>query len=43
MKDKEKFRFIMPPHKAHGLLGDLHKIPARSIIIYNVEIINIKH
>ena len=43
MRDKEKFRFIMPPHKAHGLLGDLHKIPARSIIIYNVEIINIKH
>ena len=43
MKDKEKFRFIMPPHKAHGLLGDLHKIPARSIIVYYVEIINTKH
>jgi len=42
MKDKETFRFIMPPHKAHGLLGDLHKIPARSIIVYYVEIINTK-
>lgn len=43
MKDKEKFRFILPPHKAHGLLGDLQKIPARSIIVYYVEIINIQH
>jgi len=43
MKNKEKFRFIMPPHKAHGLLGDLKKIPARSTIIYYVEVINIEH
>ena len=42
MKDKEKFRFIMPPHKAHGLLGDQHKIPARSIIVYYVEVIRIE-
>lgn len=42
MRNKEKFRFIMPPHKAYGLLGDQNKIPARSIIVYNVEIINIR-
>lgn len=41
MKDKEKFRFIMPPHKAYGLLGDQNRIPARSIIVYDAEIINI--
>ena len=43
MKNKEKFRFIMPPHKAYGLLGDLNKIPARTTIIYYVEIINLQH
>ncbi len=43
MKDQERFRFIMPPHKAYGLLGDLKKIPARSTIIYYVEVINIQH
>ncbi len=43
MKDQEKYRFIMPPHKAHGLLGDLNKIPARSTIVYYVEIIKLSH
>ena len=42
MKKDEKFRFIMPPHKAHGLLGDQHKIPARSIIVYYVEVIQLE-
>ncbi len=41
MCNREKYRFILPPHKAHGLLGDLNKIPARSIIVYEVEIIDI--
>jgi len=37
-----KARFIMPPHLAHGLLGDENRIPARATIIYDVEILNIK-
>lgn len=41
MRNKEKYRFILPPYKAHGLLGDLKKIPARSIIVYEVEIVDI--
>jgi FKBP-type peptidyl-prolyl cis-trans isomerase len=41
MKNKEKYRFILPPYKAHGLLGDLEKIPARTIIVYEVEIVDI--
>ncbi|MBN2667977.1 MAG: FKBP-type peptidyl-prolyl cis-trans isomerase [Bacteroidales bacterium] len=40
MRTGEKYRFIMPPHRAHGLLGDLKKIPARTTIVYYVEIIN---
>ncbi len=42
MREHEKYRFIMQPYQAHGLLGDLNKIPARSIIIYNVELLRLE-
>lgn len=41
MHEGDKARFIMPPHLAHGLLGDNNKIPARAIIIYEVELIKL--
>ena len=41
MHEGDKARFIMPPHLAYGLLGDNHKIPARAIIIYEVELIKL--
>ncbi len=41
MKIGEKGRFILPPHLAHGLLGDDNKIPYRSIIVYNAELLNL--
>jgi len=41
MNKGDKGIFIMPPHLAHGLLGDENKIPARSIIVYNAELINL--
>ena len=31
--------FIMPPHLAHGLPGDGERIPARAILIYEVEVL----
>ncbi len=34
--------FIIPPYLAHGLLGDENKIPARSIIVYDVEVLSIE-
>jgi FKBP-type peptidyl-prolyl cis-trans isomerase len=42
LKKGSKARFIMPPHLAHGLIGDNKKIPARATIIYDVEIIDVK-
>lgn len=33
--------FIMPPHLAHGLIGDGIRIPARAIIIYHVELLSV--
>ncbi len=40
MKRGEKARFILPPHLAHGLLGDDNKIPPRAIIVYQIELLN---
>jgi FKBP-type peptidyl-prolyl cis-trans isomerase len=34
----DKARIIMPPFRAHGLLGDMEKIPPRSIIVYELEL-----
>ena len=41
MRIGEKAHFILPPHLAHGLIGNMDRIPHRSIIVYNVEILNI--
>ncbi|MBI5218972.1 MAG: FKBP-type peptidyl-prolyl cis-trans isomerase [Bacteroidia bacterium] len=41
MKEGSKAHFILPPYMAHGLLGDEDKIPPRSIIVYDVELVKI--
>ena len=41
MREGDKAKFILPPNLAHGLLGDEKKIPARSIIVYDVELIKL--
>jgi FKBP-type peptidyl-prolyl cis-trans isomerase FkpA len=37
-----KEKLIIPPYLAHGLLGDEKKIPARAIIIYDLELISLQ-
>lgn len=32
----DKARLIVPPHLAHGLLGDSERIPARAILVYDL-------
>lgn len=41
MKVGDKGRFILPPHLAHGLIGDSNKIPARSAIVYQTELLKL--
>jgi FKBP-type peptidyl-prolyl cis-trans isomerase len=41
MREGDKARFIMMPHLAHGLIGDEKCIPARAIILYEVELLKI--
>jgi len=43
LKKGDKARFILPPFKAHGLIGDMDKIPARSIIVYELELLALKN
>jgi FKBP-type peptidyl-prolyl cis-trans isomerase FkpA len=42
LKEGSKARFIMPPHLAYGLTGDGNCIPARSVIMYEVEVIRLE-
>lgn len=38
----DKAIIIIPSHLAHGLAGDMKKIPFRSTIVYDIELIAIK-
>lgn len=42
LKRGSRARFILPPHLAYGLIGDEKKIPARAILVYDIEIVKIE-
>lgn len=42
MKVGDKAKLIIPSYLAHGLLGDLNKIPPRSPIVYDVELLRLR-
>lgn len=42
LREGSRARFIMPPHLAHGLIGDDAEIPARAIILYDVYITGVR-
>lgn len=42
MSKGDKALIIIPSHLAHGLAGDFNKIPIRSTIIYDIELVDIK-
>ena len=42
MSPGDKAILILPSHLAHGLAGDLKKIPFRSSIVYDIELIAVK-
>ena len=41
MREGQQARFILPPHLAHGLVGDGKKIPARAIIVYDIDLVRV--
>jgi FKBP-type peptidyl-prolyl cis-trans isomerase len=42
MKVGDKAKMILPSHLAHGLLGDEKKIPPRTAIVYDIELVELK-
>lgn len=42
LHEGDKARFILPPYLAHGLVGDGDCIPARAVIIYDIELVSIR-
>jgi FKBP-type peptidyl-prolyl cis-trans isomerase len=42
MKAGDKARLLVPKHLAYGLLGDDKRIPANSILFYDVELLSVK-
>ncbi len=42
MKSGQSAKLIIPPHLAHGLLGDQNKIPPRSIILFELKLLEVK-
>jgi FKBP-type peptidyl-prolyl cis-trans isomerase len=43
LKSGDKALILIPSHLAHGLMGDSKKIPPQSPILYDVEILSVKH
>lgn len=43
MREGDRARFILPSHLAFGLLGDQDKIPAKAILIYDVELLQVRN
>ncbi len=42
MSKGDKAIMVIPSHLAHGLAGDYKKIPIRSTIVYDIELVDIK-
>ena len=42
MKKGDRAKLIVPSHLAYGVLGDMAKIPARAVLVYDVEVCAIK-
>jgi FKBP-type peptidyl-prolyl cis-trans isomerase FkpA len=42
MRVGDRAKFIVPSHLAFGLLGDQEKIPPKSTLIYDIELLNLK-
>ncbi len=42
MKEGDRAKFILPSHLAYGLLGDQDKIPTKAILIYDIEVLQVR-
>jgi len=38
----DKAKFILPSHLAHGLIGDESKIPPKSSVVYDIDLLSLR-
>ncbi len=43
LKKGDKARAILPPHLAYGIAGDNNKIPKQAILVFDLEVLDIKN
>ena len=43
MREGDKAKIIVPSHLGFGLMGDNNKVPMRSTLIYDIELLNISN
>ena len=41
MGNNDHAKLIIPSHLAFGLLGDMNKIPAQAVLVYDIEIVSV--
>jgi FKBP-type peptidyl-prolyl cis-trans isomerase len=41
-ENQSRHVFIFPPHLAHGIIGDGNNIPPRSILVYDIKVLNVQ-
>jgi FKBP-type peptidyl-prolyl cis-trans isomerase len=42
LRTGDRAKFILPSHLAYGLTGDGDKIPAKAVLVYDVELLELK-
>lgn len=42
LKNGSRAIFLIPPHLAHGNFGDRNKVPGNSVLIYRIEVLNVR-
>ncbi|MDR0754387.1 MAG: hypothetical protein LBF04_03260 [Prevotellaceae bacterium] len=41
-ENQARYVFIFPPHLAHGIIGDGNNIPPRSILVYDIKVLDVQ-
>ncbi|MDR2064607.1 MAG: FKBP-type peptidyl-prolyl cis-trans isomerase [Prevotellaceae bacterium] len=41
-ENQSRHIFVFPPHLAHGIIGDGNSIPPRSILVYDIKVLDVQ-
>jgi FKBP-type peptidyl-prolyl cis-trans isomerase len=42
MENQSRYVLVFPPHLAHGIIGDGNNIPPRSILVYDIKVLDVQ-